>query len=85
MRTRGSSWMALARSRACLVGVAQVAALVFLFMFGKVLKEVRSVSMEKEYGWTLGYDENQHVEARARGHTAQETEEAYADGCVYFV
>ena len=52
MRTRGSSWMVLARSRACLVGVATgepIADLVFVFMFGKVLKEVRSVLMETEY------------------------------------
>ena len=48
----------------------QIADLVFVFMFGKVLKEVRSVLMEKEYGWTLGYNENQYAEARARGHTA---------------
>ena len=62
-----------------------IADLVFVFMFGKVLKEVRSVLMETEYGWTVGYDENQFVEARARGHTAQETEEAYADDCVYLL
>ena len=36
-----------------------IADLVFVFMFGKVLKEVRSVLMETEYGWTLGHDENQ--------------------------
>ena len=59
-----------------------IADLVFVFMFGKVLKEVRSVLMETEYGWTLSYDEHQFVEARARRHTAQETEEAHADDCV---
>ena len=61
-----------------------IADLVFVFMFGKVLKEARSVLIETEYGWTMGYDENQFVEARARRHTAQETEEAHADDCVYF-
>ena len=59
-----------------------IADLVFVFMFGKVLKEVRSVLMETEYGWTVDYDENQFVEARARRHTTQETEEADADDCV---
>ena len=44
-----------------------IADLVLVFMFGKVLKEVRSVLMETESGWTLGYDEHQYVEARARG------------------
>ena len=49
-----------------------IADLFFVFMFGKVLKEARSVLIETEYGWTVGYDENQFVEARARRHTAQE-------------
>ena len=63
--------MALTRSRARLVGVARVSRLlilVFVFMFGKVLKEVRSVLMETECGWTVDYDENQFVQARARRH-----------------
>ena len=58
-----------------------IAGLVFAFMFGKVLKEVRSVLMETDVGWTVGYDENHFVEARARRHTTQETEEAHADDC----
>ena len=62
-----------------------IADLVFVFMFGKVLKEARSVVIETEYGWTMVYDENQFVEARARRHTAQETEEAHADDCVCFL
>ena len=82
MKARGSSGMVLARSRACLVGVAH---LVFVFMFGKVLKEVRRALLEAEYGWNLGYDEKHFVEARARGHTAQETAEVYEDDCVYFL
>ena len=62
-----------------------IADLVFVFMFGKVLKEVRDVLMNTENGWTLAYDESRFVEARAREHTAQENEEAYADDCVYFL
>ena len=54
-------------------------------MFGKVLKEVRNVLMNTENGWMLAYDESHFVEARAREHTAQENEEAYADDCVYFL
>ena len=41
-----------------------IADLVFVFMFGKVLKDVREVVMGTEFGWTLRYDENQYVEAR---------------------
>ena len=62
-----------------------IADLVFVFMFGKVLKGLRSVLLETEYGWTLGMMKNQYVEGRCRGHTAQETEEAYADDCVYIL
>ena len=62
-----------------------IADLVFVFMFGKVLREVRNVVMETEFGWTLRCDENQYVEARTPGHTAQETEEAYAEDCVYVI
>ena len=62
-----------------------IADFVFVFMFGKVLKEARSVLIETGCGWTVGYDENQIVEARARRHTAQEAEEAHADDCVYFL
>ena len=47
---------------------------VFVFMFGKVLKEVRKVLMNTENGWMLAYDESHFVEARAREHTAQENE-----------
>ena len=53
-------------------------------MIGKALKEVRSVLIEAEYGRTVGCDENQNVEARARRHIAPETEEACADDCVFF-
>ena len=62
-----------------------IADLVFFFTFGKVLREVRNVVMETEFGWTLRYDENQYVEARTPGHTAPETGEAYADDRVYII
>ena len=35
-----------------------IADLVFVFMFGKVLKEVRNVLMNAENGWMLAYDES---------------------------
>ena len=35
-----------------------IADLVFVFMFGKVLKEVRNVLMDTEYGWTLACRES---------------------------
>ena len=62
-----------------------IADLVFVFMFGKVLKEVRDVLMNTENGSMMAYDESRFVEARAREHTAQENEEAYVDDCVYFL
>ena len=49
---------------------------VFVFMFGKVLKEVRNVLMETEYGRTWRYDGDNMC-----GQTAQEFEDAYADDC----
>ena len=39
-----------------------IADLVFVFMFGKVLKDVRNVLMVTEFGWTLRYDENQYAD-----------------------
>ena len=65
--------------------VEPIADLVFVFMFGEVLKEVRIVLMNTENGWMLASDESHFVEARAREHTAQENEEAYADDSVYFL
>ena len=56
-----------------------IADLVFVFMFGKVLEEVRDVLMNTDNGRMLAYDESRFVEPRAREHTAQENEEAYAD------
>ena len=50
-----------------------------------LLKEVRRTLLEAEYGWNLGCDEKHFVEARARGHTAQEIAEVYEDGCVHFL
>ena len=35
-----------------------IADLVFVFMFGKVLKEVRNLLMNTEYGWTLACRES---------------------------
>ena len=67
--------MVIGRFGGCRPG-EPIADLVFVVMFGKVLKEVRSVLAETEYDWTCCYDENQFVEARARRHTAQETYEA---------
>ena len=44
----------------CRLG-APLAGLVTVFMFGKVLEEVRSVLADTEHGWTLDYDKNQFV------------------------
>ena len=43
-----------------------IADLVFVFMFGKVLKEVRNMLMNTENGWMLAYDESSFVEADMR-------------------
>ena len=81
MRTRGSVWKVRPRSRAG----EPIADLVFVFMFGNMLKEVHNVLMNAENGWMLAFNESYFVEARAREHTAQENEEACADDCVYLL